>query len=57
MSIASIPRQEDLLIALVLGLSSILDPTGVLHGDDISGSGRGTGTLLENGLLDTHVGG
>jgi hypothetical protein len=43
-----------ILVALVVGLAGVLQPTGVLNGDSLTCPSLRTGALLKYGLLNTH---
>lgn len=42
------------LIALVVGLASVLEPAGILNGDGLARGGLGTSALLNDGLGNAH---
>jgi hypothetical protein len=43
-----------LLLALLVRLGGILQPASVLNGDGLASLGDGAGTLLDDGLGNTH---
>lgn len=47
-------RDSSLLLALLVGSGSILQPAGVLHPDPLANLGLGPGSLGDSGLGNTH---
>ena len=43
-----------LLVALVVGLGGVLEPACVLNGNGLARGRLGAGTLLDDGLGNTH---